>query len=76
MRDLGDAQAVLDAYHAGDAIILGRSAQGFPVVRVPGLTGINVNRAAGITNQTTNVFMIKGTVRPSVVPLTPTWRQR
>lgn len=76
MRNLNDAQAVLNAYHAGDAIILGRSAQGFPVVRVPGVTGINVNRAARVTNQVTNVFMIKGTVRPSIVPVTPTWRPR
>ncbi|MFN4102461.1 MAG: polymorphic toxin type 50 domain-containing protein [Pararhodobacter sp.] len=43
-----DAQRVLDAYHSGDAVILGRTSQGFAVVRFDGVTGTNNNVGAGI----------------------------
>ncbi|MEJ6405104.1 two-partner secretion domain-containing protein [Yoonia sp. 2307UL14-13] len=68
-----DAQRVLDAYHSGDAVILGQTSQGFPVVRFNGVTGINNNVGAGITNQQTNVFIVKGTASPSIVPVNPNW---
>ncbi|OKL42764.1 hypothetical protein A3843_00165 [Pseudovibrio exalbescens] len=68
-----DAQRVLDAYHSGDAIILGKTSQGFPVVRFNGVTGINNNVGAGIANQPTNVFIVKGTASPSIVPSNPNW---
>lgn len=73
MGDMADAQKVLDAYHSGDAVILGKNSQGFPVVRVDGVTGTNVNIGAGINSQPTSVFIIKGTKSPSIVPasLTP-----
>jgi len=72
LKDISDAQKVLDAYRSGNAIILGKNAQGFPVVRVDGVTGVNVNIGAGINSQPTNVFIIKGTKSPSIVPTSPT----
>lgn len=68
-----DAQAVLDAFHSGDATIIGTTSQGFPVVRYGGVTGTNVNVSAGFPKQPTNVFIIKGTASPSVVPANPNW---
>ncbi|MCY1535722.1 hypothetical protein D9M68_711380 [compost metagenome] len=65
------AQRVLDAYHSGSATILGKSSQGFPVVRFEGVTGVNVNKGAGYSAQLTNVFLIKGTKSPSIVPVSP-----
>jgi len=71
MNSKADAQKVLDAYHKGSAKIIGRSSQGFPLVRYNGVAGTNVNLGAGFRNQPTNVFMIKGTKSPSVVPVSP-----
>ena len=66
-----DAQAVLDAFHSRRAKILGKTAQGFPIVKVDGVVGTNVNNGVGIPNQPTSVFIIKGTASPSVVPTDP-----
>jgi len=74
LNNKADAQAVLDAYHSGSATILGKSSQGFPVVRVDSVTGTNVNVASGFPNQPTNVFIIKGTTSPSIVPTNPNWK--
>ncbi len=71
MNSVADAQAVLDAYRNGSANIVGTTSQGFPIVQVEGVVGTNVNVGAGIAGQATNVFIIKGTTRPSVVPTTP-----
>ncbi len=76
LNSMDDAQAVLTAFRNGRAAILGRSSQGFPVVRFNGVTGTNVNVSAGFSNQPTNVFMIKGTASPSVVPVNPNWVPR
>ena len=76
MESMEDAQKALDAYHAEEAVILGKSSQGFPVIRVDSVTGTNVNKGAGITGQSTNIFMIKGTASPSVVPVSPTPKLR
>ncbi len=69
-----DPQKVLDAYLGGKASYLG-TGNNMVVVRVPSVTGINHNPGAGFFNQPTNVFGIKGTTSPSVVPLSPTWKQ-
>ncbi|MCG2583851.1 RHS repeat domain-containing protein [Massilia sp. TS11] len=69
------AQKVLNAYHSGSATILGKSQAGFPIVRYEGVTGTNVN-LPNFPNQPTNVFMIKGTSAPSVVPMNPNWTPR
>jgi putative RNase toxin 50 of polymorphic toxin system len=42
-----DAQGVLDAYHSGDATVLGRTSNGNIVVRYDGVTGYNNNPGAG-----------------------------
>ena len=71
-----DAQAVLDAFHDGSAEILGFKANGDVVVRVEAVTGFNMNGRYQIVDQPTNVFFIKGTVHPSVVPYNPLWAPR
>lgn len=74
LNSVDDAQKVLDAYRRGSVNILGKTKQGFPVIRYESVTGTNVNLGAGVSNQSTNVFMIKGTTSPSVVPMNPYWR--
>jgi len=76
LSSVSDAQKVLDAYHAGQVRVLGKNAQGFPVVKFEGVTGTNVNLGVGITEQATNVFIIKGTKSPSIVPTNPNWSQK
>jgi RHS repeat-associated protein len=70
---IDDATRVLDAFHNGNAQLLGISSSGNIVVRVPGVTGYNNNPGAGFANQPTDVFMIKGTSSVSVVPISPKW---
>jgi RHS repeat-associated protein len=70
---VADAQKVLDGYHSGQATVLGTSSQGHIVVSFSDVTGFNNNARAGFLNQPTNVFMIKGTASPSIVPISPTW---
>lgn len=74
INSIDDAQAVLDAVHSGKATFLGTSKAGHQVFRFEGVTGTNVNLGAGISGQSTNVFMIKGTSSPSVVPTSPLWK--
>ncbi len=68
-----DAQRVLDDFHSGAAQVLGVKGNDI-VVRAPGISGVNVNRASGHPRQVTNVFFIKGTRSPSVVPFNPRWK--
>ena len=74
LNSVDDAKSVLNAVHSGKATYLGTSSQGHLVYRFNGVTGTNVNLRAGITGQPTNVFMIKGTTSPSVVPTNPFWK--
>jgi hypothetical protein len=74
LLSIGDAQAVLDAAHSGNARILGTTKAGHVVVEVKSVTGFNNNPGAGFLDQPTNVFMIKGTTSPSVVPTSPAWK--
>jgi hypothetical protein len=74
LNSMDDAQSVLDAVHSGKATFLGTSKAGHQIYRFNGVTGTNVNVGAGITGQPTNVFMIKGTTSPSVVPTSPLWK--
>ena len=71
LNSVDDAQSVLDAMHSASATVLGKTNQGHIVVRFEGVTGFNNNAGAGFVNQPTNVFMIKGTTKPSVVPTNP-----
>lgn len=72
-NSLDDAQSVLDDFHSGAAQVLGVKRNGDIVVRSPNVTGFNHNPGAGFPNQPTNVFFIKGTSSPSVVPYNPAW---
>ncbi len=74
MRSVEDAQTVLDAAHSGSARVLGTTKNGHVVVMYDGVTGFNHNPAAGFVDQPTNVFLIKGTAHPSVVPTSPAWQ--
>jgi len=76
MESIDDAQKVLDAMHSGDAKILGTTNQGYLVVKYDGVTGFNNNPSAGFIDQATNVFMIKGTKSPSLVPTSPMWKPK
>jgi hypothetical protein len=67
-----DAQQVLDEFHSGAAEVLGLKGSDI-VIRVRSVTGVNVNLRAGFPNQPTDVFFIKGTRSPSVVPYNPGW---
>jgi 3-oxoacyl-[acyl-carrier-protein] synthase-3 len=40
---------------------------------VPSVTAFNNNPRTGYLDQSTNIFMIKGTRSPSVVPINPHW---
>jgi hypothetical protein len=51
--------------------VLGRTANGQLLVRFDGVTGFNNNPAAGFVDQPTNVFIVKGTSKVSVVPTSP-----
>ena len=73
LNNMDDAQSVLSATHAGKVEFLGTNTQGFPVVRYNKVTGFNNNPGAGFVDQPTNVFIIKGTTKPSVVPTNPSW---
>ncbi|WP_203337078.1 polymorphic toxin type 50 domain-containing protein [Nocardioides limicola] len=67
-----DAQSVLDDFHSGAAQVLGVKGNDI-VVRAPNVTGFNHNPGAGFPNQATNVFFIKGSSSPSVIPDSPGW---
>ncbi|MGK2964619.1 MAG: RHS repeat-associated core domain-containing protein, partial [Tepidiformaceae bacterium] len=69
-NSVDDAQSVLDGVHDGSAVLLGRTRNG-DLVRHDGVTGFNNNAAAGYVDQPTNVFIVKGTSSPSVVPTSP-----
>ncbi|MBL6988425.1 MAG: hypothetical protein ISR65_01530 [Bacteriovoracaceae bacterium] len=74
LDNVESAQKVLDGYKGGNAKFLGKTREGHVVVKFDGVTGTNVNPGAGFPNQPTNVFIIKGTAKPSVVPTSPTWK--
>ncbi|MEW2118956.1 polymorphic toxin-type HINT domain-containing protein [Streptomyces sp. NPDC005474] len=66
-----DAQAVLDAYQSGTAEIMGITKTGNIQVRVPSVVGYDNNPGMNRFGVPTNIFMIKGTKSPSVVPMNP-----
>lgn len=76
LNSIDDAQKVLDAFRVGQVKILGKNAQGFPLVRFEGVTGTNVNAGVGISGQPTNVIIIKGTKSSSIVPANPNWTRK
>lgn len=73
LNSQADAQKVLDAVHSGEATILGVTKNGHLAIKYTGVTGTNVNLGKGVASQSTNTFLIKWTVSPSVVPTSPTF---
>jgi hypothetical protein len=63
LNNINDAQSVLDAVYSGEAQFIGTSKAGHNVSRFDRVTGTNVNLGAGIVEQPTNIFMIKGMVQ-------------
>jgi hypothetical protein len=74
MVSVQDAQTVLNAVHTGQASFMGFTKAGHVVFKYKPIIGYNVNLGQGIMNQSTNLFMIKGTTSPSVVPISPFWK--
>ncbi|MBB4910077.1 RHS repeat-associated core domain-containing protein [Actinophytocola algeriensis] len=71
MSSLEDARTILDNFHNGRTTILGKTREGYIVIRDNSVTGHNHNPGAGYPNQETNVFFIKGSDSPSIVPYNP-----
>ncbi|PID60162.1 MAG: hypothetical protein CSB44_11805 [Gammaproteobacteria bacterium] len=74
LKSLAEAQKILDAFHAGEVTILGKMKNEGILIKYNGVTGTNVNRLHGIEGEPTNVFIIKGTKKVSVVPASPAAR--
>ncbi|MEN5074739.1 polymorphic toxin-type HINT domain-containing protein [Isoptericola cucumis] len=75
-NDAADAQKVLDEFHDGTAAVLGINGKGdnpFVVVQSPNVRGVNHNPRSGYHHQPTDIFFIKGSSSPSVVPANPGW---
>ena len=53
---------------------MGRTKHGDLLVKFDGVTGYNNNPVKGYVDQATNVFIVKGTKSPSVVPASPTMK--
>ncbi|WP_409186250.1 RHS repeat-associated core domain-containing protein [Amycolatopsis sp. VS8301801F10] len=73
VKSVDDARKVLSAFHSGEAKVIGYSSAGYVVVRYNGVTGYNSNKGTGHMDQPTNVFFIKGSEHPSIVPANPMW---
>jgi RHS repeat-associated protein len=75
--NLNQAQAVLNGFHSGAGTVIGAvPARGQIFFKFSGAQGFNNNPGAGYLNQPTNTFMIKGTSRVSVSPVSPSWRPK
>ncbi|WP_017622540.1 polymorphic toxin-type HINT domain-containing protein [Nocardiopsis chromatogenes] len=66
-----DAQAVLDAYHSGNARVIGTTKAGHIKIEVKSVTGYDNNPRMGRKDVPTHTFLIKGTKSPSIVPTAP-----
>ncbi|WP_198946534.1 RHS repeat-associated core domain-containing protein, partial [Pseudofrankia asymbiotica] len=71
LNSTDDARKVLNAFHDGSAKILDVTSNDHIIIRYDGVTGFNMNPSVGYFNQPTNIFMIKGSTHPSVVPTSP-----
>lgn len=66
-----DADTVWKAFKNGDAKVLGFKPNGDIVIRVKGAKGMWFHRTSAPTGVSTDVFFIKGTAHPSIVPYDP-----
>jgi hypothetical protein len=71
--DINEAQAVLDAFHAGKTTVFGLGKNNAPRIYYPEVTGTHVFQGK---NYPTNVFEIKGTTgKVSIFPINPSkWK--
>ncbi|MEZ5246255.1 MAG: hypothetical protein R2707_14230 [Acidimicrobiales bacterium] len=70
--DPADAQRVLDAVHDGSAEVFGITRGQDLLVRYDEVIGIHVNRNGGVVpGIETTTFTVKGSAKPSVVPVRP-----
>jgi hypothetical protein len=69
--EAADAQRVLDAVHDGSADVFGITPGQDLLVRYDGVTGVHVSKGDVEVVVETTTFAIKGTARPSVVPVRP-----
>jgi hypothetical protein len=69
--DPADAQRVLDAVHEGSAEVFGITRGQDLLVRYDDVAGIHVSRDVGAFGVETTTFAVKGTAKPSVVPVRP-----
>jgi hypothetical protein len=67
-----EAQTVVNAVKDGSATVLGRTSSGQLLVEYDLVTGFNNNVKNGFVGQPTHIFIVKGTVKVSVVPTSPT----
>jgi len=74
LESLEDAKTVLNDYKSGKVQFLGRTSEGHVVIKHPSVRGTNVNTGAGFPSQSTVVFYVKGTAKPSIVPYNPNWK--
>jgi hypothetical protein len=70
-NDPADAQRVLDAVHEGSAEVFGITRGQDLLVRYDEITGIHVNTGRGVPGVETTTFTVKGSAKPSVVPVRP-----
>jgi hypothetical protein len=75
MESLADARTVLANFHNGKAVVLGKTHRGHIIIRDNSVTGYNTNVNTQHLNQPTNVFIIKGSRNPSIVPYNPNYGQ-
>ena len=68
-----DAQKVLDAFHKGEAKIVGYNVQKQPIVKFEGGSGIysTTNLEGKKYSSQTDYYIIKGTQKVSIVPFSP-----
>jgi RHS repeat-associated protein len=78
MRNMKDAQAVLDAFHSGKATIISvDQLDNAAIVKVEGVIGIHRGKSGAIVEES-SVFLIKGVAKgeASVVPINPRLEQQ
>ena len=69
--DPADAQRVLDAVHDGSAEVFGITRGQDLLVRFDDVAGVHVNLDGGVFGVDTTTFVVKGSAKPSVVPVRP-----
>lgn len=69
-----DAQRILDDFHSGKSMIIGRHSGG-PIVRNESVVGFDMNQRRERLHSPTNNFWIKGETKVSIVPFNPDYHR-